>query len=233
MKYLICCDITDDKLRDDIAKYLEVFAFRLQYSVFVCDLSAARSDVVWKRLSEMAMQDEERGLVLMTPLCKTCVKGIFCCLKGVIDCGRVVSPVGRQFGAQGRFARDRRERLETRCAAPVPHARRHCDRATRSHHNSDDLRHARAENSRRLSRRLRQCRRAHSKHKSIGGARASAIRHVSRAERVARTVERDRRREDQQSIQPASAISQDEKDVGGRRSETQAVLGQGFRRKGD
>ena len=76
MKYLISYDITDDNLRNQISKYLEEFAYRLQYSVFVCDMDRARADVVWKNLLKMSADDTERGLVLMTPLCKTCSKGM-------------------------------------------------------------------------------------------------------------------------------------------------------------
>ena len=76
MKYLISYDIADDGLRTQIAKYLEDFASRLQYSVFVCDMERERADAVWKQLLKMSANDAERGLVLMTPLCKTCVKGM-------------------------------------------------------------------------------------------------------------------------------------------------------------
>ena len=62
MKYLISYDITDDNLRNQISKYLEEFAYRLQYSVFVCDMERARADVVWKHLVKMAAGDAERGL---------------------------------------------------------------------------------------------------------------------------------------------------------------------------
>lgn len=35
MKYLICYDVSSDKCRRRIAKYLESFAYRMQYSVFM------------------------------------------------------------------------------------------------------------------------------------------------------------------------------------------------------
>ena len=34
MRYLICYDIADTKLRTKVAKYLEGFAFRIQYRAF-------------------------------------------------------------------------------------------------------------------------------------------------------------------------------------------------------
>ena len=39
MNFLICYDISNTKLRSKIAKYLEAFAIRIQYSVFICDVS--------------------------------------------------------------------------------------------------------------------------------------------------------------------------------------------------
>ena len=74
MKYLISYDIADDKLQ--ISKYLEEFAYRLQFSVFVCDADRARAKEIWNALVKMAADDAERGLLLMTPLCKTCEKGM-------------------------------------------------------------------------------------------------------------------------------------------------------------
>lgn len=76
MKYLISYDITDDKLRTQISKYLEEFATRLQFSLFICDVDRTRAKAIWTRLVQMAATDDERGLVLMTPLCKTCEKGM-------------------------------------------------------------------------------------------------------------------------------------------------------------
>ncbi len=43
MRYLICYDIPDNKTRDNIVKYLERFAWRVQYSVFSCRLETERA----------------------------------------------------------------------------------------------------------------------------------------------------------------------------------------------
>jgi CRISPR-associated protein Cas2 len=41
-RYLIAYDITDDRRRGRLAKLLQSFGDRVQYSVFVCDLRPAR-----------------------------------------------------------------------------------------------------------------------------------------------------------------------------------------------
>lgn len=75
MRYLISYDIPDDKVRDKIVRYLEGFAFRLQYSVFNCKLSAREVGGVWKDLNEIAAESAGSS-VLMTPLCKACEKNL-------------------------------------------------------------------------------------------------------------------------------------------------------------
>ena len=40
MQYVICYDISEDKIRCKVSKYLEGVARRVQYSVFVCEAGA-------------------------------------------------------------------------------------------------------------------------------------------------------------------------------------------------
>lgn len=75
MRYLISYDISNDRVRDKIVRYLEGFAFRLQYSVFTCNLKTADAKNVWRDLISIAAGDES-GNVLMTPLCKSCEKNL-------------------------------------------------------------------------------------------------------------------------------------------------------------
>ena len=75
MRYLISYDISDDKVRDKVVKYLEGFAFRLQYSVFSCNVSAKEAKKIWCDLISIATEDKS-GNVLMTPLCKSCEKNL-------------------------------------------------------------------------------------------------------------------------------------------------------------
>ncbi len=75
MKYLICYDITEDNIRAKMVRYLEEFAYRMQYSVFNCNLNSKEADSVWLDLMEI-VAESEKGSVLMTPLCKTCAKSL-------------------------------------------------------------------------------------------------------------------------------------------------------------
>lgn len=75
MRYLICYDIPEDDLRDKIVRYLEAFAYRLQYSVFQCSLDAEEADLVWLDLLAL-VAESKGGTVLMTPLCKACAKNL-------------------------------------------------------------------------------------------------------------------------------------------------------------
>ena len=75
MRYLICYDIPDDKVRDNVVNYLERFAWRVQYSVFSCRLETARAALVWKDLLAIAPESQGNS-VLMVPLCKVCEKNL-------------------------------------------------------------------------------------------------------------------------------------------------------------
>ena len=75
MRYLICYDITEDNVRGKMVKYLEEFAFRLQYSVFSCNVDAKTAAKVWQDLLSI-VEESENGTVLMSPLCKTCEKNL-------------------------------------------------------------------------------------------------------------------------------------------------------------
>ena len=68
MRYLICYDIPDDKVRDNVA-------WRVQYSVFSCRLETARAALVWKDLLAIAPESQGNS-VLMVPLCKACEKNL-------------------------------------------------------------------------------------------------------------------------------------------------------------
>ena len=73
MRYLISYDIPDDKVRDKMVRFLEEFAYRIQYSVFSCNLDAKESKFIWQALLVIAAESEGSS-VLMTPLCKSCEK---------------------------------------------------------------------------------------------------------------------------------------------------------------
>ena len=71
MRYLICYDIADTKLRTKVAKYLEGFAFRIQYSVFMCENTEKGMAEVHKRLIVLT-HDASKKTILIVPLCRSC-----------------------------------------------------------------------------------------------------------------------------------------------------------------
>lgn len=71
MKYYICYDISEDKIRSNVVAYLETFAHRIQYSVFSCALSEKAAAEVRRELMRITQESETR-LLLMIPVCKSC-----------------------------------------------------------------------------------------------------------------------------------------------------------------
>lgn len=78
MFYLISYDITDNKRRMEVAKTLEGFGSRVQYSVFECLLTQEQFDVLMSRLSTMI--DQTTDSLRSYRLCHACVDEIV--LKG-------------------------------------------------------------------------------------------------------------------------------------------------------
>lgn len=71
MRYIICYDISENPIRNRIAKYLESIARRIQRSVFTCEGSEARMHIVKSRLQALIESAEEPRLVV-APLCAAC-----------------------------------------------------------------------------------------------------------------------------------------------------------------
>ena len=80
MKFYICYDITEDKVRDKIVAYLESFAHRIQYSVFYCSLDEDQVTLVKKELQKIT-RNAENPLLLVIPVCKSCDKKTW--MKGI------------------------------------------------------------------------------------------------------------------------------------------------------
>jgi CRISPR-associated protein Cas2 len=74
MFILISYDIPDNKRRTKIAKILEDYGERVQYSVFECDLTAKQITKLLKELKE-AMDDKEDSIRAYR-LCAACVAQI-------------------------------------------------------------------------------------------------------------------------------------------------------------
>jgi len=75
MLYVISYDIPNDRRRTKIAKLLEGFGQRVQYSVFECDLTDAHYQVLKGKLAKLLVLDEGDSLRVYR-LCANCVSTI-------------------------------------------------------------------------------------------------------------------------------------------------------------
>lgn len=71
MQYLICYDISENKIRNKVMKYLESFAWRVQYSVFSCENTEKRMVKVKQKLLELTAKSE-KCMILIVPMCRSC-----------------------------------------------------------------------------------------------------------------------------------------------------------------
>ena len=90
MLYVISYDIQSDKLRSKVAKELENYGRRVQYSVFECRLPKKKFQELYGKLVKYMMEVEEGddSNILIYRLCQTCEEKI-----GTIG----VEPENRQF----------------------------------------------------------------------------------------------------------------------------------------
>lgn len=70
--YVISYDIDKDKIRNKIAKLLEDYGKRVQYSVFECDIKESQYEELYSRLAQI-MSGEVEGNIRFYVLCKSCV----------------------------------------------------------------------------------------------------------------------------------------------------------------
>jgi len=70
MRYLICYDISDNRRRNRLAKFLLDYGQRAQYSVFECDLTKKALDTVIVGIVECINPDEDS--VRVYSLCAGC-----------------------------------------------------------------------------------------------------------------------------------------------------------------
>jgi len=74
MRYVICYDITNARLRRQIVKVCETYGQRAQYSVFEGNLSAERFQRMMQQLKqELQSPDRDAGdSIRIYPLCAAC-----------------------------------------------------------------------------------------------------------------------------------------------------------------
>lgn len=71
--YLICYDIRDEKRLRKVAKHLEGYGERVQYSIFRCWLGYTQMQKLrWELTQKLTVEDD----VLIIPLCSRCVSGL-------------------------------------------------------------------------------------------------------------------------------------------------------------
>ncbi len=71
--YLISYDICGDKKRRNIAKELENYGKRVQYSVFECDLDKAKFNELYQKLIKLMNDGESLDSVRIYSICKNCM----------------------------------------------------------------------------------------------------------------------------------------------------------------
>lgn len=69
--YLVSYDITSDRLRNKVAKTLEGFGRRVQYSVFECEITEKRYEELYEKLLKLTAGMEE-GSIRFYYICKNC-----------------------------------------------------------------------------------------------------------------------------------------------------------------
>ena len=73
MRYIICYDITENKIRSALAKYLEGIAYRIQESVFMCETESEKITEIQNVILN-TIQESEDPSVIIVPTCKECLK---------------------------------------------------------------------------------------------------------------------------------------------------------------
>ncbi len=70
--YVISYDIDKDRTRTKIAKVLENYGTRVQYSVFECSITEGQFEELYSQLATL-MSGEIEGNIRFYQLCKSCI----------------------------------------------------------------------------------------------------------------------------------------------------------------
>ena len=71
MRYVISYDIESDRTRRKLAKLLEGYGVRIQYSVFECNLTDTRFQKLYKEIFQLTSGKSD-GSVRFYSICKNC-----------------------------------------------------------------------------------------------------------------------------------------------------------------
>lgn len=69
--YLVSYDIACDRTRTKIAKLMENYGRRVQYSVFECQLDQGKYEEMYQKLMEL-LQEEEAASIRIYSVCERC-----------------------------------------------------------------------------------------------------------------------------------------------------------------
>ena len=75
MKYLITYDIEDDKKRKKISDELEAYGYRVNYSVFECELNQTKLKKLIEKLEELV--DRKYDSLRFYHICENCLPKSF------------------------------------------------------------------------------------------------------------------------------------------------------------
>lgn len=75
MRLIISYDISSDRRRRKVAQILEGYGYRVQFSVFECDLDARRLAELQRRLRPLVSKKADES-VRFYPLCAECEKRV-------------------------------------------------------------------------------------------------------------------------------------------------------------
>lgn len=76
MRFLVCYDVVDDKLRARIVRILESYGERIQYSVFEFNLTPAKIHEMKHKLIKGKMLNKKRMSFSIYPICDSCYKKV-------------------------------------------------------------------------------------------------------------------------------------------------------------
>jgi CRISPR-associated protein Cas2 len=71
--FLVCYDVREPRRLRIVAKHLQGYGTRVQYSVFRCWLSPSQAERLRWELTERLTVDDD---ILMIPLCARCIEGV-------------------------------------------------------------------------------------------------------------------------------------------------------------
>ena len=89
MTYLVAYDIPDDGRRTRLARVLEGYGDRIQYSVFLCDLKSERDVILLRKKVEDRIRPRT-DRVGFYPLCERCLAGALTLGPGYLEWDGVV-----------------------------------------------------------------------------------------------------------------------------------------------